>query len=87
MSSPQDSISPTTMSSPASRHVSHIIGAEDDYFDSDQEQVLTVLYNTAKPSGLQVPHTWVCTETAYKIFQITLSPANVANCVSDKWSV
>lgn len=35
----QDSLSPTTVSSPSSRHVSHIIGAEDDYFDSDQEQV------------------------------------------------
>uniref|UniRef100_A0A7N6AZC5 Rho guanine nucleotide exchange factor (GEF) 12a n=1 Tax=Anabas testudineus TaxID=64144 RepID=A0A7N6AZC5_ANATE len=33
-----DSLSPTTVSSPSSRHVSHIIGAEDDYFDSDQEQ-------------------------------------------------
>ncbi|KAK2847197.1 hypothetical protein Q5P01_010196 [Channa striata] len=33
-----DSMSPTTVSSPSSRHVSHIIGAEDDYFDSDQEQ-------------------------------------------------
>ncbi|XP_061734243.1 rho guanine nucleotide exchange factor 12 isoform X2 [Nerophis ophidion] len=34
----QDSVSPTTASSPASRIVSHIIGAEDDYFDSDHEQ-------------------------------------------------
>ncbi|XP_061136953.1 rho guanine nucleotide exchange factor 12 isoform X4 [Syngnathus typhle] len=33
-----DSLSPTTVSSPSSRIVSHIIGAEDDYFDSDQEQ-------------------------------------------------
>ncbi|XP_067363547.1 rho guanine nucleotide exchange factor 12 isoform X3 [Channa argus] len=33
-----DSLSPTTVSSPSSRHVTHIIGAEDDYFDSDQEQ-------------------------------------------------
>ncbi|XP_056138946.1 rho guanine nucleotide exchange factor 12 isoform X1 [Lampris incognitus] len=34
-----DSLSPTTVSSPASaRLVSQIIGAEDDYFDSDQEQ-------------------------------------------------
>uniref|UniRef100_A0A673A7V6 Rho guanine nucleotide exchange factor (GEF) 12a n=1 Tax=Sphaeramia orbicularis TaxID=375764 RepID=A0A673A7V6_9TELE len=35
----QDSLSPTTVSSPtSSRLVSQIIGAEDDYFDSDQEQ-------------------------------------------------
>ncbi|KAF7668975.1 hypothetical protein LDENG_00271680 [Lucifuga dentata] len=34
-----DSVSPTTVSSPSSsRLMSHIIGAEDDYFDSDQEQ-------------------------------------------------
>ncbi|XP_077397462.1 rho guanine nucleotide exchange factor 12 isoform X3 [Festucalex cinctus] len=33
-----DSLSPTTVSSPSSRLVSHIIGAEDDYFDSDHEQ-------------------------------------------------
>ncbi|XP_061828984.1 rho guanine nucleotide exchange factor 12 isoform X3 [Nerophis lumbriciformis] len=33
-----DSVSPTTASNPASRIVSHIIGAEDDYFDSDHEQ-------------------------------------------------
>ncbi|XP_029302414.1 rho guanine nucleotide exchange factor 12 isoform X4 [Cottoperca gobio] len=34
-----DSLSPTTISSPpSSRLVSQIIGAEDDYFDSDQEQ-------------------------------------------------
>ncbi|XP_061537517.1 rho guanine nucleotide exchange factor 12 isoform X1 [Phycodurus eques] len=33
-----DSLSPTTVNSPSSRLVSHIIGAEDDYFDSDQEQ-------------------------------------------------
>ncbi|XP_034081357.1 rho guanine nucleotide exchange factor 12 isoform X2 [Gymnodraco acuticeps] len=34
-----DSLSPTTVSSPTSaRLVSQIIGAEDDYFDSDQEQ-------------------------------------------------
>ncbi|XP_053278638.1 rho guanine nucleotide exchange factor 12 isoform X4 [Pleuronectes platessa] len=34
-----DSLSPTTVSSPSSsRLVSQIIGAEDDYFDSDQEQ-------------------------------------------------
>uniref|UniRef100_A0A8C7TK61 Rho guanine nucleotide exchange factor (GEF) 12a n=1 Tax=Oncorhynchus mykiss TaxID=8022 RepID=A0A8C7TK61_ONCMY len=40
LSSPllQDSLSPSTVSSP-SRFVSQIIGAEDDYFDSDQEQV------------------------------------------------
>ncbi|XP_054649724.1 rho guanine nucleotide exchange factor 12 isoform X3 [Dunckerocampus dactyliophorus] len=31
-------LSPTTAISPSSRLVSHIIGAEDDYFDSDQEQ-------------------------------------------------
>lgn len=36
----QDALSPTTVSSPSSsRLVSQIIGAEDDYFDSDQEQV------------------------------------------------
>uniref|UniRef100_A0A673WA20 Rho guanine nucleotide exchange factor 12 n=1 Tax=Salmo trutta TaxID=8032 RepID=A0A673WA20_SALTR len=35
----QDSLSPSAVSSPSSRFVSHIIGAEDDYFDSDQEQV------------------------------------------------
>uniref|UniRef100_A0A8C7HTH1 Rho guanine nucleotide exchange factor 12 n=1 Tax=Oncorhynchus kisutch TaxID=8019 RepID=A0A8C7HTH1_ONCKI len=35
----QDSLSPSTVSSPSSRFVSQIIGAEDDYFDSDQEQV------------------------------------------------
>ncbi|XP_045559426.1 rho guanine nucleotide exchange factor 12 isoform X4 [Salmo salar] len=34
-----DSLSPSAVSSPSSRFVSHIIGAEDDYFDSDQEQV------------------------------------------------
>ncbi|XP_041733274.1 rho guanine nucleotide exchange factor 12 isoform X2 [Coregonus clupeaformis] len=34
-----DSLSPSTVSSPSSRIVSQIIGAEDDYFDSDQEQV------------------------------------------------
>ncbi|XP_042153015.1 rho guanine nucleotide exchange factor 12 isoform X3 [Oncorhynchus tshawytscha] len=34
-----DSLSPSTVSSPSSRYVSQIIGAEDDYFDSDQEQV------------------------------------------------
>uniref|UniRef100_A0A4W5QAJ5 Rho guanine nucleotide exchange factor 12 n=1 Tax=Hucho hucho TaxID=62062 RepID=A0A4W5QAJ5_9TELE len=34
-----DSLSPSTVSSPSSRFVSQIIGAEDDYFDSDQEQV------------------------------------------------
>uniref|UniRef100_A0A8C8GPW2 Rho guanine nucleotide exchange factor 12 n=1 Tax=Oncorhynchus tshawytscha TaxID=74940 RepID=A0A8C8GPW2_ONCTS len=41
LSSPllQDSLSPSTVSSPSSRYVSQIIGAEDDYFDSDQEQV------------------------------------------------
>ncbi|XP_057694795.1 rho guanine nucleotide exchange factor 12 isoform X2 [Corythoichthys intestinalis] len=33
-----DSLSPTTVSSPSSRLVSQIIGAEDDYFDSDHEQ-------------------------------------------------
>ncbi|KAM3616373.1 uncharacterized protein V6R79_016983 [Siganus canaliculatus] len=34
-----DSLSPTTVSSPSSsRIISQIIGAEDDYFDSDQEQ-------------------------------------------------
>ncbi|XP_058489687.1 rho guanine nucleotide exchange factor 12 isoform X2 [Solea solea] len=33
-----DSVSPTTVNSPSSRLVSQIIGAEDDYFDSDQEQ-------------------------------------------------
>ncbi|XP_077422066.1 rho guanine nucleotide exchange factor 12 isoform X2 [Vanacampus margaritifer] len=33
-----DSLSPTTVSISSSRLVSHIIGAEDDYFDSDQEQ-------------------------------------------------
>ncbi|XP_056905599.1 rho guanine nucleotide exchange factor 12 isoform X2 [Takifugu flavidus] len=34
-----DSLSPTTVSSPSvSRVISQIIGAEDDYFDSDQEQ-------------------------------------------------
>lgn len=34
-----DSLSPTAISSPSSsRQVSQIIGAEDDYFDSDQEQ-------------------------------------------------
>ncbi|XP_056230143.1 rho guanine nucleotide exchange factor 12 isoform X2 [Seriola aureovittata] len=34
-----DSLSPTTVSSPSSsRLISQIIGAEDDYFDSDQEQ-------------------------------------------------
>ncbi|XP_029027021.1 rho guanine nucleotide exchange factor 12 isoform X2 [Betta splendens] len=33
-----DSLSPTTVNSPSSRHVSHIIGAEDGYFDLDQEQ-------------------------------------------------
>uniref|UniRef100_A0A3Q3IXU9 Rho guanine nucleotide exchange factor (GEF) 12a n=1 Tax=Monopterus albus TaxID=43700 RepID=A0A3Q3IXU9_MONAL len=33
-----DSLSPTTVSSPCPRLMSHIIGAEDDYFDSDQEQ-------------------------------------------------
>uniref|UniRef100_A0A674MVM1 Rho guanine nucleotide exchange factor (GEF) 12a n=1 Tax=Takifugu rubripes TaxID=31033 RepID=A0A674MVM1_TAKRU len=37
--SSQDSLSPTTVSSPSvSRVISQIIGAEDDYFDSDQEQ-------------------------------------------------
>lgn len=37
---PQDSLSPSAVSSPSSfRLVSQIIGAEDDYFDSDQEQV------------------------------------------------
>uniref|UniRef100_A0AAQ4R329 Rho guanine nucleotide exchange factor 12 n=2 Tax=Gasterosteus aculeatus aculeatus TaxID=481459 RepID=A0AAQ4R329_GASAC len=36
---PQDSLSPSAVSSPSSfRLVSQIIGAEDDYFDSDQEQ-------------------------------------------------
>ena len=36
----QDPTSPSTVSSPSSsRLVSQIIGAEDDYFDSDQEQV------------------------------------------------
>uniref|UniRef100_A0A4W5NU91 Rho guanine nucleotide exchange factor 12 n=1 Tax=Hucho hucho TaxID=62062 RepID=A0A4W5NU91_9TELE len=35
----QDSLSPSAVSSPSSRFVSQIIGAEDDYFDSDQEQV------------------------------------------------
>uniref|UniRef100_A0A665VBU5 Rho guanine nucleotide exchange factor 12 n=1 Tax=Echeneis naucrates TaxID=173247 RepID=A0A665VBU5_ECHNA len=35
----QDSLSPTIISSPSSvRLISQIIGAEDDYFDSDQEQ-------------------------------------------------
>ncbi|KAJ7990471.1 hypothetical protein DPEC_G00300660 [Dallia pectoralis] len=34
-----DSLSPSTVSSPSSRIVSQIIGAEDEYFDSDQEQV------------------------------------------------
>uniref|UniRef100_A0A4W5NWI3 Rho guanine nucleotide exchange factor 12 n=1 Tax=Hucho hucho TaxID=62062 RepID=A0A4W5NWI3_9TELE len=34
-----DSLSPSAVSSPSSRFVSQIIGAEDDYFDSDQEQV------------------------------------------------
>uniref|UniRef100_A0A8C4F048 Rho guanine nucleotide exchange factor (GEF) 12a n=1 Tax=Dicentrarchus labrax TaxID=13489 RepID=A0A8C4F048_DICLA len=39
LSFPQDSLSPTTVSSPFStRLASQIIGAEDDYFDSDQEQ-------------------------------------------------
>nr|XP_057935795.1 rho guanine nucleotide exchange factor 12 isoform X2 [Doryrhamphus excisus] len=33
-----DPVSPATSISPSSRLVSHIIGAEDDYFDSDQEQ-------------------------------------------------
>uniref|UniRef100_A0A3P8YFM0 DH domain-containing protein n=1 Tax=Esox lucius TaxID=8010 RepID=A0A3P8YFM0_ESOLU len=33
------SLSPSTVSSPSSRIVSQIIGAEDDYFDSEQEQV------------------------------------------------
>ncbi|XP_051933899.1 rho guanine nucleotide exchange factor 12 isoform X2 [Hippocampus zosterae] len=33
-----DSLSPTTVSCPSSRLISHIIGAEDDYFDSDHEQ-------------------------------------------------
>ncbi|XP_077466828.1 rho guanine nucleotide exchange factor 12 isoform X2 [Stigmatopora argus] len=33
-----DSLSPTTINSPSSRLVSQIIGAEDDYFDSDHEQ-------------------------------------------------
>ncbi|XP_026182629.1 rho guanine nucleotide exchange factor 12 isoform X2 [Mastacembelus armatus] len=33
-----DSLSPTTISSPVTRLATHIIGAEDDYFDSDQEQ-------------------------------------------------
>uniref|UniRef100_A0A7N8XZR7 Rho guanine nucleotide exchange factor (GEF) 12a n=1 Tax=Mastacembelus armatus TaxID=205130 RepID=A0A7N8XZR7_9TELE len=36
--SPEDSLSPTTISSPVTRLATHIIGAEDDYFDSDQEQ-------------------------------------------------
>uniref|UniRef100_A0AAY5KKQ3 Rho guanine nucleotide exchange factor (GEF) 12a n=1 Tax=Esox lucius TaxID=8010 RepID=A0AAY5KKQ3_ESOLU len=36
---PQESLSPSTVSSPSSRIVSQIIGAEDDYFDSEQEQV------------------------------------------------
>uniref|UniRef100_A0A8C8JHR9 Rho guanine nucleotide exchange factor (GEF) 12a n=1 Tax=Oncorhynchus tshawytscha TaxID=74940 RepID=A0A8C8JHR9_ONCTS len=35
----QDSLSPSAVNSPSSRFVSQIIGAEDDYFDSDQEQV------------------------------------------------
>uniref|UniRef100_A0A673YY88 Rho guanine nucleotide exchange factor 12 n=1 Tax=Salmo trutta TaxID=8032 RepID=A0A673YY88_SALTR len=35
----QDSLSPSTVSSPSSCFVSQIIGAEDDYFGSDQEQV------------------------------------------------
>ena len=36
----QDPASPSTVSSPSSsRLVAQIIGAEDDYFDSDQEQV------------------------------------------------
>ncbi|XP_034149892.1 rho guanine nucleotide exchange factor 12 isoform X2 [Esox lucius] len=34
-----ESLSPSTVSSPSSRIVSQIIGAEDDYFDSEQEQV------------------------------------------------
>uniref|UniRef100_A0A673YXM6 Rho guanine nucleotide exchange factor 12 n=1 Tax=Salmo trutta TaxID=8032 RepID=A0A673YXM6_SALTR len=34
-----DSLSPSTVSSPSSCFVSQIIGAEDDYFGSDQEQV------------------------------------------------
>uniref|UniRef100_A0A8C8JM90 Rho guanine nucleotide exchange factor (GEF) 12a n=1 Tax=Oncorhynchus tshawytscha TaxID=74940 RepID=A0A8C8JM90_ONCTS len=34
-----DSLSPSAVNSPSSRFVSQIIGAEDDYFDSDQEQV------------------------------------------------
>ncbi|XP_019743249.1 rho guanine nucleotide exchange factor 12 isoform X5 [Hippocampus comes] len=33
-----DSLSPTNVSCPSSRLISHIIGAEDDYFDSDHEQ-------------------------------------------------
>ncbi|KAM8852981.1 rho guanine nucleotide exchange factor 12 isoform 1-T1 [Synchiropus picturatus] len=33
-----DSLSPTAVSSPSSRLPARIIGAEDDYFDSDQEQ-------------------------------------------------
>lgn len=50
---PQDTLSPTSVSSPSSsRLVSQIIGAEDDYFDSDQEQVfyhraILVSLNTA----------------------------------------
>lgn len=46
----QDSLSPTVSSPSSSRLVSQIIGAEDDYFDSDQEQVSPPMSTSEGPA-------------------------------------
>ncbi|CAB1348526.1 unnamed protein product, partial [Coregonus sp. 'balchen'] len=46
-----DSLSPSTVSSPSSRIVSQIIGAEDDYFDSDQEQLCYLYADLCKQTN------------------------------------
>ena len=73
---PQDSLSPTTVSSPScSRLVSQIIGAEDDYFDSDQEQVFLFFF---------FPHDAVF---KIRVFSLSLKQPNKANFSENATSV
>lgn len=78
----QDALSPTTVSSPSSsRLVSQIIGAEDDYFDSDQEQVF--LGDIISFIYLQNP---TILQKAQIQFQVTYRLRLEVNCCTDCFS-
>ncbi|MEQ2194625.1 hypothetical protein XENOCAPTIV_000599 [Xenoophorus captivus] len=86
-SSTPDSLSPTTFSSPSSsRVISQIIGAEDDYFDRDQEQVgfsypdvnMSFKHNFCRPTHPYVFQTNGLCDSFNSIAQLKSRPAHLA---------